>query len=370
MGKNSLGMNQKTLQQLLSNPDHSLNLDELFSSYKTIMPTLDIMSNSTIIQEALKATNKFGNELSQSLRLISTQAAQAAQVSQVAQATQLFKSYKTIMPTLDIMSNSIKIQEMLKTTNKFGNELSQNLGLISTQAAQAAQIAQVAQATQLVNSYKPIMPMFDSTIIQEALRTVQIPSSTFQFLSTIDIEEIQTFLEEREVQEEIQQEINSIQEETSVKKVIDFINDWALKIMNAPTTLKEKAPAIYLISWIVLPFIAVNFLLPFVQDVWKEKVLHVSEFTEEKPKENAKQLKQSLEKDFGMALSAVNQIRVTNRETPVFRSHQRISGTIDSIASNKPVIIIEKKRNWSFIMYINTLGEEVNGWVFTGNLAK
>lgn len=367
MGKNSLGMNQKTLQQLLSNPDHSLNLDELFSSYKTIMPTLDIMSNSTIIQEALKATNKFGNELSQNLRLISTQAAQAAQVSQVAQATQLFKSYKTIIPTLNIMSNSIKIQEMLKTTNKFWDELSQNLGLISTQAAQ---IAQVAQATQLVNSYKPTMPMFDSTIIQEALRTVQIPSSTFQFLSTIDIEEIQTFLEEREVQEEIQQEITSIQEETSVKKVIDFINDWALKIMNAPTTLKEKAPAIYLISWIVLPFIVVNFLLPFVQDVWKEKVLHVSEFTEEKPKENAKQLKQSLEKDFGMALSAVNQIRVTNRETPVFRSHQRISGTIDSIPSNKPVIIIEKKRNWSFIMYINTLGEEVNGWVFTGNLAK
>ncbi|MGM2820771.1 hypothetical protein [Bacillus cereus group sp. Bce001] len=367
MGKNSLGMNQKTLQQLLSNPDHSLNLDELFSSYKTIMPTLDIMSNSTIIQEALKATNKFGNELSQNLRLISTQAAQAAQAAQVAQATRLFKSYKTIIPTLNIMSNSIKIQEMLKTTNKFGNELSQNLGLISTQAAQ---VAQVAQATQLVNSYKPKMPIFDSTIIQEALRTVQIPSSTFQFLSTIDIEEIQTFLEEREVQEEIQQEITSIQEETSVKKVIDFINDWALKIMNAPTTLKEKAPAIYLISWIVLPFIAVNFLLPFVQDVWKEKVLHVLEFTEEKPKENAKQLKQSLEKDFGMALSAVNQIRVTNRETPVFRSHQRISGTIDSIPSNKPVIIIEKKRNWSFIMYINTLGEEVNGWVFTGNLAK
>ncbi|HDT6579636.1 TPA: hypothetical protein QFT23_005947 [Bacillus cereus] len=364
MGKNSLGMNQKTLQQLLSNPDHSLNLDELFSSYKTIMPTLDIMSNSTIIQEALKATNKFENELSQNLRLISTQAAQAAQVSQVAQATQLFKSYKTIIPTLNIMSNSTIIQEALKATNKFGNELSQNLRLISTQAAQ------VAQATQLVNSYKPKMPIFDSTIIQEALRTVQIPSSTFQFLSTIDIEEIQTFLEEREVQEEIQQEITSIQEETSVKKVIDFINDWALKIMNAPTTLKEKAPAIYLISWIVLPFIAVNFLLPFVQDVWKEKVLHVSEFTEEKPKENAKQLKQSLEKDFGMALSAVNQIRVTNRETPVFRSHQRISGTIDSIPSNKPVIIIEKKRNWSFIMYINTLGEEVNGWVFTGNLAK
>ncbi|MED0906705.1 hypothetical protein CN327_24705 [Bacillus cereus] len=282
MGKNSLGMNQIALEQLLPNTDQLLKLDELVNSFKTPMPAFD----SKIMLEA----------------------------------------FKTPMPV-------------------FNSKI-------------------------MLEAFKTPMPVFDSKIMLEALRTVQIPSSTFQFLSTIDIEEIQTFLEEREVQEEIQQEITSIQEETSVKKVIDFINDWALKIMNAPTTLKEKAPAIYLISWIVLPFIAVNFLLPFVQDVWKEKVLHVSEFTEEKPKENAKQLKQSLEKDFGMALSAVNQIRVTNRETPVFRSHQRISGTIDSIPSNKPVIIIEKKRNWSFIMYINTLGEEVNGWVFTGNLAK
>ena len=356
MGKNSLGMNQKTLQQLLSNPDQSLNLDELFSSYQTIMPTLDVMSNSSIIQEALKTTTKWGIELPQKWEFALPQATQAAQ---------LFKSYKTIIPTLDTMSNFTIIQEALKTTTKWGIELPQKWEFALPQATQAAQ---------LFKSYKTTMPALDimsnSSIIQEALRMVQIPSSTFQILSTIDIGEIQTFVEERAVQEEIQQEITSIQEEASVKKVMDFINDLALKILNAPTTLKEKAPAIYLFLWFLLPFMAANFLLPFIQDVWKEKVLHVSEFTEEKPKENAKQLKQSLEKDYEMARSAVNQIRVTNRETPVFRSHQRISGTFDSIPSNKPVIIIEKKRNWSFIMYTNTLGEEVNGWVFTGNLAK
>ncbi|MEE6146089.1 hypothetical protein V2151_25670 [Bacillus cereus] len=364
MGKNSLEMNQITQKELLPNTDQLLKFDELISNYKPIMPTFD----STIIQEALISMNKINKNKWESL------------------ATQLVNSYKPIMPTFD----STIIQEALINMNKINMNKWESLAtqlvssykpIMPTFDSTIIQEALInmnkinknkweSLATQLVNSYKTTMPMLDSTIIQAALRTVQIPSSTFQFLSTIDIEEIQTFLEEREVQEEIQQEITSIQEETSVKKVIDFINDWALKIMNAPTTLKEKAPAIYLISWIVLPFIAVNFLLPFVQDVWKEKVLHVSEFTEEKPKENAKQLKQSLEKDFGMALSAVNQIRVTKRETPVFRSHQRISGTIDSIPSNKPVIIIEKKRNWSFIMYINTLGEEVNGWVFTGNLAK
>ncbi|MBJ8077491.1 hypothetical protein JDS92_19290 [Bacillus cereus group sp. N12] len=282
MGKNSLGMNQITLEQLLPNTDQLLKLDELVNCFKTPMPVLD----TTILQ----------------------------------------KAFKTPMLVLD--------------------------------------------TTILQEAFKIRMPVLDTAILQEALRTVQIPPSTFQFLSTIDIGEIQTFLGEREVQAEIQQEINSIQEETSLKKVIDFINDLALKILNAPTTLKEKAPAIYLFLCFLLPFMAGNFLLPFIQDVWKEKVLHVSEFTEEKPKENAKQLKKSLEKDYGIALSTVNQIRVTNRETPVFQSHKRISGAIDSIPSNKPVIIIEKKRNWSFIMYANTLGEEVNGWVFTGNLAK
>ncbi|KIV66056.1 hypothetical protein SZ39_4967 [Bacillus mycoides] len=330
MGKNNLGMNQIPLEQLLPNTDQLLKLDELVNSFKTPMPAFD----SKIMLEAFKTPMPvFDSKI-------------------------MLEAFKTPMPVFDskIMLEAFKIRMPV-----FDSKI----------MLEAFKIRMpVFDSKIMLEAFKIRMPVFDSKIIQEALRTVQIPSSTFQFLSTIDIEEIQTFLEEREVQEEIQQEITSIQEETSVKKVIDFINDWALKIMNAPTTLKEKAPAIYLISWIVLPFIAVNFLLPFVQDVWKEKVLHVSEFTEEKPKENAKQLKQSLEKDFGMALSAVNQIRVTNRETPVFRSHQRISGTIDSIPSNKPVIIIEKKRNWSFIMYINTLGEEVNGWVFTGNLAK
>ncbi|WP_257131295.1 hypothetical protein [Bacillus wiedmannii] len=107
-----------------------------------------------------------------------------------------------------------------------------------------------------------------------------------------------------------------------------------------------------------------------MEDVFKENVLHVSEFTSNKPEENAKQVKTSLEKDFGIALSAVNKVRVTNRETPVFRSHQRASGAIDTLPYNKAVIIIEKKRNWSFIMYTNSLDEEVNGWVFTGNLSK
>ncbi|MED2614697.1 hypothetical protein CN917_21265 [Bacillus thuringiensis] len=346
MGAYSLGMNQKTLQQLLPNTDYFQKLDNVLNSYKKTMPMLDAMSNSTIIQDALSNTAKLDFTL--------------PQVKQLQQLDNWFNSYKKTMPMLDAMSNSTIIQDALSNTAKLGFTL--------------PQVKQLQQLDNWFNSYKKTMPMLEamssSTVMQDALRMVQIPTSTVQILSTIDMDEIRNFLEEREIQEEIHQEITAIQEETDVKSVIDRINDWALKILNAPTALKENAPALYLVLCFVLPFAVGNLLLPAMQDIWKEKVLHVSEFTEEKPKENAKQLKQSMEKDFGIALSAVNQIRVTNRETPVFRSYQRISGSIDSIPCNKPVIIIEKKRNWSFIMYVNTLGEETNGWVFTGNLAR
>lgn len=59
---------------------------------------------------------------------------------------------------------------------------------------------------------------------------------------------------------------------------------------------------------------------PAIQDIIKENVLHVSEFTTNKLEGNAKQVKSTLAKDFGFALSTVNKVRVTSRETPVFRS--------------------------------------------------
>ncbi|WP_255300310.1 hypothetical protein [Bacillus pseudomycoides] len=224
-----------------------------------------------------------------------------------------------------------------------------------------------------INNYSKLMSSINSLsyseILQNALRTMEIPSSRLEDISTIDLEEIQPFFELEEVQTEIEQEVVALQEQTNPNKIIETLNNWATMVLDTPAKIKEKAPFVFLLL-IVIAFIYRTGVEPAIQDIIKENVLHVSEFTTNKPEENAKQVKSTLEKDFGIALSTVNKVRVTNRETPVFRSQQRISGVIDNIPCNKPVIIIEKKRNWSFIMYTNSLGEELNGWVFTGNLAK
>lgn len=137
-----------------------------------------------------------------------------------------------------------------------------------------------------------------STILSNALRSVAFPTSSLQLLSTINLDEVQPLLEFEEVQNEIEHEISSLQEQTNPQQIIDAINDWANQLIEFHDNIKQKAPAI--------------------QDVFKENVLHISEFTSNKPQENAKQVKATLEKDFGIALSSVNKIRVTNRETPVF----------------------------------------------------
>ncbi|WP_232296684.1 hypothetical protein, partial [Bacillus thuringiensis] len=209
---------------------------------------------------------------------------------------------------------------------------------------------------------------YSETLI-DTLRSVTIPASTLNILSAIDFDEVQPFFELEEVQDEVEQELVSLQEQTNPKNIIDTINSRANQLIESHDNLKQTAPAIYILV-VILYFMFNHFIAPAMEDVFKEKVLHVSEFISNKPEENAKQVKTTLERDFGIARSAVNKVRVTNRETPVFRSQQRISGVIDTIPYNKPVIIIEKKRNWSFIMYTNSLDEEVNGWVFTGNLAK
>lgn len=198
---------------------------------------------------------------------------------------------------------------------------------------------------------------------------LKVFNTTFNILSTMNLRGIEEHLISEELQEEIEHEISALQEQTNPQNFWDTINNYAKKLMDYQEDQKQKTPAFYMLAmlfYVIFQF----FIAPAVQDIFKENVLHVSEFTSNKPEENAKQMKTSLEKDFGIALSAVNKVRVTNRETPVFRSHQRTSGTIDTIPYNKPVIIIEKKRNWSFIMYTNSLDEEVNGWVFTGNLSR
>jgi hypothetical protein len=173
------------------------------------------------------------------------------------------------------------------------------------------------------------------------------------------------------LESQIEQNIEELNEEFNENPagIWAKLNTWATRILESPTILKEKLPFIFLILYVM--YLLANFVIvPAVQDIIKEKVLHELHLSEEKPKQNVKAIKTSLSKEYEITESMINRVRVTLRQTPVYRSPKRKSGRIDSIDVNQPVIVIHKKRNWCFIMYTNKYDEEVTGWVFTGSLAK
>ncbi|QWC21723.1 hypothetical protein KJK41_15565 [Bacillus haikouensis] len=147
------------------------------------------------------------------------------------------------------------------------------------------------------------------------------------------------------------------------------LNSWAAEILEAPNTFKEKLPFIFLTLQVIY-LIGTFVFVPVAQDIIKEKVLHELNLKETSPAKNAKVVKESLSKELDNATSFINKVRITNRESPVFRSKKRKSGKIDTIPINKPVIILNKKKNWCFVLYVNNQQEEVTGWVFTGNLSR
>ncbi|MFE4047135.1 hypothetical protein [Priestia sp. YIM B13490] len=198
-----------------------------------------------------------------------------------------------------------------------------------------------------------------------------------QVVPAITIDDFVPYWEDEEVQQTIKQEISALEGVESEKKLKDHFDNWATKVLDFPSSLREKSPFVYLILRNILFVISVSFI-PAIEDVIKETVWHVSDFieekkevkSEEKPKAQVKELKTNVLLNYPDAEHAMNYIRVTNRETLVYRSGQRKSGKIGTIQPNKPVIILHKKKNWSLVLYRDSNKQEVEGWVFTKNLIK
>ncbi|MEM1505385.1 hypothetical protein RG959_18445, partial [Domibacillus sp. 8LH] len=192
-------------------------------------------------------------------------------------------------------------------------------------------------------------------------------------ISSFEVADYSELLEDKValLERQIEQDFTELEEELNKNPagIWNKLNAWATDILEVATTFREKQPFVFLVLQIML-LIATFVVTPAVQDIIKEKVLHEINLTKEDPAKNAKEIKGSLSKELDGSASLINEIRVTNRKTPVFRSNKRKSGQIDSIQVNRPVIILNKKRNWCFIIYVNQHQEEVTGWVFTGNLVK
>ncbi|MGG1400275.1 hypothetical protein ABE288_20995 [Bacillus salipaludis] len=233
----------------------------------------------------------------------------------------------------------------------------------------------------LIDLQKPkvLMEQISSSInlsasLQEALNNIKLPEPQIsQVLSTLDVTHIRPYWEHENVQEEIQQELQSLEQITDQMTFWERVNNWANTAMDTKDTIRKKAPALYLLTFVFL-YLGGILIRPAVEDIVKEKLWHISDYLEVKPKEtpknHAKLLKESLIEEYPEIEGKLASVRVTNRESPVFRSKNRKSGQIDTIPSNHPVLILQKKKNWTLIVYRDNVHKEVTGWVFTGNLRK
>ncbi len=206
--------------------------------------------------------------------------------------------------------------------------------------------------------------------LQAVLRNYRIPELN---LTPAEMEEAQSYWEQSDIQEEIQQQLSSIEDITEPSLVISKLNEWAQFILNIHGTIREKAPFLYTLLFIT-GFIANLAITPIVQDVIKEKVWHhsdqLAEQSSETPKKQVIELKLMIANENPEMEQYLGAVRVTERDCPVFRSQRRASGQIDTIPQNEPVIILHKNRNWSHVLYRDENQQEVTGWVFTRQLRK
>ncbi|MEH7311369.1 hypothetical protein, partial [Priestia megaterium] len=202
-----------------------------------------------------------------------------------------------------------------------------------------------------------------------------------QLVPAITVDDFIPYWRNREVQETIAQEISALEDINNQEKLMDRLNYWARTLINYPTTFLEKSPFVYLLLATFITVISLT-VKPAVEDIIKEKVWHLSDYLEDNSEEpirkQTKTYKTSVITDHEVAAEisyaeaerSMRHVRITNRETSVFHSRKKSSGKIDTIQSNKPVIILHKEKNWSLVLYQDGNNQEVEGWVFTKNLIK
>ncbi|MCD2338321.1 hypothetical protein [Bacillus cereus] len=215
---------------------------------------------------------------------------------------------KKVQDAMDAYNKSFSLFESLTKSTALQETIYQkNLGAITAFTKQATKLTEITKGYStykntwekiliptnqmqkmqgMINEHHRIYSIINnfsySPTLLNIISDLTIPTSTLNMLSSIDLDEMEEFLVLEEVQEEIEQEIVSFQEQTNPQKISDTINNFAKKLIDFQEDKKQTAPAFYILL-IILYFIFSHFIAPAMEDVFKENVLHVSEFTSKKP---------------------------------------------------------------------------------------
>ncbi|MGG0721790.1 hypothetical protein [Bacillus mycoides] len=100
---------------------------------------------------------------------------------------------------------------------------------------------QIQRLQGAINNYSKLMTSINSLsyseILLDTLRSMEIPSSRLEGISTIDLEEIQPYFELEEVQTEIEHEAVALQEQTNPNNIMVTLNDWATRVLDTPAII-------------------------------------------------------------------------------------------------------------------------------------
>ena len=203
---------------------------------------------------------------------------------------------------------------------------------------------------------------------------ISLSKSSYELINSEKVDETEVSpSNQSKFNESFQQNILDIQKDTDINSLglWEVLNENSRKVIDQYNNFSDKQPFIYIIFQITI-MINVFFVVPLIQEVIKDKTFEYVGYDSQK---DTKKLIKDLRKEINSELDNIKSddfknIRVTNRETPVFKSSSKKSGRIDYISSNKPVIILYKNKNWSLVVYKDKKSSEKNGWVFTKNLTK
>lgn len=189
---------------------------------------------------------------------------------------------------------------------------------------------------------------------------------TNSFLSHPSDNQGEIFLSHTE-QALFEQEVGNLNKDLTNSKgnMLDALNSFAIRIFN----LKDTHPALCGVLLMLWGLYGGG----IVQTINEQtiKTYHTLKImVQGASKEEVKKLKDSATLSYPEAEIAIKNFRVVSRESKIYRSYKRKSGAIDTITNKRLVMILNKKKNWTYIMYTNESDEEVTGWIFTRNLKK
>ncbi|WP_214749380.1 hypothetical protein [Exiguobacterium sp. s189] len=286
-------------------------------------------------------------------------------IYQVGQIGQTFYDLQHVLSKLytsRMVTNIIESQRTMKLIDARIIETMVNTQRALSKLDTSRMVTSIIESQRIMKTINARILDFQKVDISSLIKTIITEDS----LQNIDDQNLNKIINEYSTLDNEKSSDSESQLNDVLKNILTILNVKINNLSELFDGFKKKQAFLWVFFYLIFRI----FIEPAALEITKNFVLNQFEYSTENPKQNIKDLKKEVSSEFEEHEQYLDMIRVTNRETQVYRSYFKESGRIDSIPFNRPVMILVKKRNWSLIVYMNSQGVECTGWVFTGNLLK